>query len=316
MPPADKPKIDRLTRTLLGAYERAGKMLDDELKAIAEDDNQLRRRARLKELQAEVERLKEQLDAQVQSWTQTELRTVYELGATVSSKIAEVGFSWTQTHEAALRVVARSTNRNMLKATTHMTDDVKRLVRASSKETTLMKLLTGQTAVQAGRELRGELTKNKVSAIIYKNGARHSIAEYSAMVLRTNTAIAYNKGTLLESKQHGMKYAIAYDGPGCCLGPGHDSGPSANNLIIAIGQAMQNLIAHPNCRRSWQPLPDIKSNKQAEEVMKEGTYATTASQDKAQKAADAVRIGKQRNAARKRARDRRIAARAAKVKSA
>ena len=126
--------------------------------------------------------------------------------------------------------------------------------------------------------------------MIYRNGSRHGIAEYSQVVLRSNTAIAYNKGTLLEGKEQGMKYAIAYDGPECGL-TSHQDGRKANNLILPIGQAMQHLISHAQCRRSWGPVPDIASKKQAQAAMAEATYATTAAQDSAQRTADALTRG-------------------------
>lgn len=310
------PKIDRLVETLIGAYERAGKQIEDELQSILGQENQFRRRARLRELAEEVERLKAELDEQAANWMDSDLRSIYRSGAELSSAAAGVDFSWTQTHEAAVKAIAQETMRNMLKATTHMTKDAKRLIRASSKEATLMKLLTGQTARQAAKGLERELRRNSIAAVIYKDGSRHGIAEYAELNLRTTTAIAYNRGTLNEAKVQGAKYVILYDGPGCCVGPGHRTGPEANNLILPIGEASRNLISHVRCRRSMGPLMEVRSKKQAEAAMEAGTYATTASQDAAQRAADALTRGQQRLAARKRAREKRLAKQAEKRKSA
>ena len=152
MPPADQPTIDRLTKTLLDAYARAGKLIDVELEALIDDETQRARRARLKALAADLDVLTARLGKQTQEWTDDELRQIYQLGAKVSADVAGVTFSWTQTHEAAVKAAARATNRMMLSATTHMTKDAKRLIRASSKEATLMKLLVGRTARQAGRQ--------------------------------------------------------------------------------------------------------------------------------------------------------------------
>lgn len=311
----DQARIDALLRTLQQAYDRASDRIQAELQAVADEERQARRRRRLRELQVEVNQLRADLDSDVRSWVSDEFRIIYELGATTAAADMGVGFSWTQTHRAAVRVMAEATMRDMLAATKHVSADVKKLVRASSREATLMKLLTGQTAVQAGRGLAAELSKNAVSAITYRNGARHTLADYSEMNLRTVSAIAYNKGTIIEAKQQRAKYAIAYDGPACGL-TSHEDGRKANNLILPLGQAMQYLIAHPRCRRAWSPLPDIRSKQQAEAAMEEGLYATTAQQDAAQRAADAVRTAAQRNTARKTARQRRIAARAAKVRAA
>ena len=311
----DQARIDALLQTLTQAYARAELRIETELQAILDEPTQFRRRKRLRELRGEVEQLRADLDADVRSWVSGELRTIYELGAVTAAADIGVGFSWTQTHRAAVRVMAESTQRTMLAATKHVSSDVKKLVRASSKEATLMKLLTGQTAVQAGRELAAELSSNAVSAITYRNGARISIKTYSQMALRTISAIAYNRGTIEEGKANGARYAILHDGPDCHL-VSHDEGPLANNLIVPLGTARSYSIGHPNCRRSVSILMEIKSKKQAEAAMNEGTFATTAAQDTAQRAADAQRLGAQRNAARKRAREKRIAARAAKVRAA
>jgi hypothetical protein len=315
MPPVDQPQIDRLTLSLLRAYEAAEELINAELQAILNEPKQFRRRVRLRELAVEIERLKSELDQQVESWANDELRTIYQMGATVTSRAIEASFAWTQTHEAAVKWLAKQTTSHMLRATKHMSDDAKRLIRASSKEAALMKLLTGQTAVQAARGLRAELQTNAISAVIYKNGARHGIADYSDTVLRTTTATAYNTGTLLEGKEHGAKYAIAYDGLECGLHT-HDGSPKANNLILPIGGAMRSLISHPRCRRAWSILMDIRSKKQAEGAMAAGTYSTTAAQDSAQRSADALRLGQQRRAARLRARQARLAARAQRVGTA
>lgn len=315
MPPANQPEIDRLVANLLNAYETAGDRVQAELLSIINNDTKQSRRARLKQLAAEIDNLKASLDRQVAAWTADELRSIYALGGAVTADVTGVDFSWNQSNEAALKTLASDTLSTMLSATTHMKRDAKRLIRAASREASFMEMVLGKSVQKASRELASQLGKNGIAAVVYKDGSRHSLSDYADMNLRTVTANAYNKGTLVEGKNQGMKYAIAYDGLECGLSS-HEGSPKANNLIVAIGKAMENLISHPRCRRSWSPVPGIASPKQAQQAMSDGTYATKASQDAAQAEADAVRLGAQRNAAKRRARETRKAARAQKLRSA
>jgi hypothetical protein len=311
----DHAKIDRLQAALLAAYGAAEERIEAELQEIVDLPSQFRKRTRLRLLATEVQRLKSDLDGQLEDWIADELHQVYELGGEAGASELGVTFSFTQVHEAAVEQVAGATYKDLLRSTKHMTSDAKRLVRASAKEATLMKLLTGQTARQAARGFEGELKKNSIAAIIYKDGSRHGVKEYADVVLRSTTAVAYNKGHLVEAKENDARYAIIHDGPECCL-YSHFEGPRANNLIVAIGTALQYPISHPRCRRSVSALLEIRSKKQAQAAMGEGTYATTAAQDAAQKTADALTRGQQRLAANKRARENRLAARASKLASA
>lgn len=311
----DQARIEEILQTILAAYTAAGQKIEQQLAAVLDEPSQARKRARLKDLAAEVERLRGDLDDRVQNFADEDLRTIYGLGGATTGVDIGIAFSWSKVHEAAVAEVAKDTLSSMLAATKHMTEDVKRLVRASSKAAALDKLLLGQTAVEAGRELAGTLVKNSIAAIVYKDGSRHGVAEYAQVVMRSNTAIAYNRGTIEQGREHGGKYAILHDGSECCL-YSHNLGPRANNLIVDLETAQTYSISHPRCRRSVSILMEVQTEEQAKEAMSAGTYATTPAQDRGNlPLGEAQRRAQQRHTARLTAREKKLAARAAKVGS-
>lgn len=222
----DHYTIDDLLREILAAYASAGAAIDAELRDVVDEPRLSRRRARLKSLAAEIEGLRSDPDNRVTDWTDNDLRTIYGLGGDTAAADIGVTFAWSQIHTAPVAEIAKDTLTPMLAATQHMSEDVKRLVRASSQEAALNKLLLGQTAVEAGKGLASELVKNSIAAVVYRDGSRHGIKEYSDVVMRSITAVAYNRGTVEQGEESGAKYGIIHDGPECCL-YSHFLGPRA-----------------------------------------------------------------------------------------
>lgn len=96
---------------------------------------------------------------------------------------------------------------------------------------------------QDARRVFGE----KASEIIEAPWRRNRIA-------RTESAITTNAGAIDKYKEGGATQVKLRDGPGCRLGPGHDNGPIADNLVIGIDQIEGLEISHPNCRRAIYPV--------------------------------------------------------------
>lgn len=297
---------------LLKAYQRADRQIRDELRRIGEAERHETRKRRLRALQAEIEDLRANLDADARAWVEETLPKIYRLGGVAAA--AEVGttFTFTQLHRTALTAMANDTMRSLLAGNDNIAVAARRLVRASVKEASLDKLLLGKTAVQASRELRGELASRAITAITYKNGAKHQIGDYADMVIRSVTARAYNIGTLTEAKQAGVRYAVCSDGFGCGL-TSHESEEKPDGRIYPLGTAMRHLTSHPRCRRAWSPLPSVRSRKQADELEASGQFKRSAEQIEDERKADVVRATKQRERrARIAARERRQAERKAR----
>ena len=261
------PQPRQVTSTaneLIRIYEQAWMRIVEEEKRILRAPNRARRRARLLELRTRVEIEMLRLDVQTKTWLRDRFPTVYRAGARTGAMLADAEFNnWTTLHRGAVQRLAEDLFDDLLTATRFVRKDTKRFIREAAKIATEVKATTGQTAVQAGRQLEDVLRDRGITSVIYRNGARHGLAEYSGMVLRTKSALAYNAGTLNgASQQGGVKFFEIFDGPGCGL-TGHGIGPEANGMVVSLDEARGNPIAHPNCQRGFGPRVEVTSRRAA-----------------------------------------------------
>lgn len=210
-----------------------------------------------------------EVDSTSRQWVQTRLRTVYKEGA-LRGEVAS-SFSWTQTHLNALYTLQKDTMSSVLSATRFVRVDTKRFIREMSKSQLLLKMTTGQTAIQAGRNIEKLLRERGIAAITYRNGSRHGLREYGEMLAVTKTAEAYNIGTLVQSEAD-TKYWEILDGPECGL-EFHDDGSRADGMIVDRHTAEKFVISHPRCRRSFAPRPDLITKKDVREAKPSVTEA-------------------------------------------
>lgn len=271
-----------LSEDLAQTFRSAWTQIVEEQARILNDPSRFRRAARLRELRGEVESLMGQVDSTSRAWVQNQLRTVYRAGG-LAGQVAH-DFSWTQTHLHALATLQRDTMGSVLSATRYVRRDTKRFIREMSKSTILNKIVTGQTAQQAGKTIEKLLKERGIAAITYKDGSRHGLAEYGQMLARTKSAEAYNLGTIKQSAQD-CKWWEILDGPECGL-VFHDDGDIADGKIVDEATAEKYLISHPQCRRSFGPRPDLNSKKDPGGSRRP---STTAAQRKDIKQADRVR---------------------------
>lgn len=274
--------IQKLADPLAEAYRSSWEQVQAELRSLANDPRQARRRARLREIQRSIVASMDELDGVARTWVRQELPKIYVSGAV--DGMAELGedFIWSQEHREAVQRVATKTYQDLLQATKHVKADTKRLIRKVGQDAALKATLQGGTAKQAGREMARILGQNGVSAVIYKNGARHGLAEYAEMAVRTVTATTYNEGTLNATASAGTKYWEVFDGPFCGWASHDDR--QALGMIVTRDEAAGHPISHPNCRRAFGPRPDI-----TDQTLKDAKSTVTPDQTAAQIAADRAR---------------------------
>jgi hypothetical protein len=172
-----------------------------------------------------------------------------------------VGFTdFTQAMRDAMVVMGQGLFDDLLKATTGVRRSTKAFVRDVVGREAAQSVLTGETALGAAQRARQRL-QSTVSAVTYKDGSKVGLDTYTDMALRTTTGIAYNKGRPREE----------------CEG---------------------YPLAHPNCRRSFGPRPDVRTKAEAEQAMATNTSAATRQQIEAaaqrQATADAAAQGRAR----------------------
>lgn len=297
--PEQPLKVTQLAEELTGIYRRAWEAIVAEQEAIVAEPLAFRRRAQLTELRLAVERHLAGLDAEARTWLQERLPRVYALGAQAGAAAAgEVITTWTTVHIEALQELARDAYDDLLKATRYVRRDTKRFIRELTRELNALKLVRGDTAVQTARDLVRRLVRERgITAVVYRNGARHGLGEYAEMVVRTKTAQAYNAGTLNGAVDVGVRFFEVFDGPNCGW-TFHDDTELANGKIVTEDEARSYPISHPNCRRGFGGRPDLTTRLGA-------TGSQTAAQVADQRAADQARQAAQRRRANRRARERR-----------
>lgn len=260
------PEAEALVDELLDLYRAAQADLIDELVRVA-GDTSLRGRAyrsRLTGLSRAVTQAMEDLDAAAADWTTRSLPEVYALGAEQAAQEVGERFNWTQIHREAVQVLAQDTYSDLLAATRFVRRDTKAFIRTAAREHSRAVLLEGKTATQAGRELSRRLGQRGISAVTYKNGARHGLADYSDTVVRTKTALAYNGGQLNIAVEHDVPFVQVSDGAGCGW-TSHDDPDTANGSVRTRDEANEYPIAHPRCARSFALLP-VETREQAQAV--------------------------------------------------
>jgi hypothetical protein len=257
------PEADAVREELARLYRAAQESIDRRLAELAADPAAAARRGALRrqllELSQDVTRIAGDLDSAAREWTSRRLPEVYAMGG---ADTAPDTFGWAQSDVEAVRQLAVDTYGDLLRSTRFMRRDVKAFIREATRGQARVALLEGTTATRAGEQLARQLRDRGVNAVRYKNGALHSIGDYSDMVLRSKTAEAYNRGAISSLRSAGVTFVEVSDGPDCGW-TSHDDADKANGTIRSVDEAERYFIAHPRCARSFGGRPDITTPGQA-----------------------------------------------------
>lgn len=189
--------------------------------------------------------------------------------------------------------VARSVDElleDVLAATSHVNATTRDLVRRAGTAQVRALLEDASTPQAAARALAAELRGSGVSAIVYRNGARHGLAEYASMLVRTKTAMAAQEAGFAQALDAGVGWMQILDNPSCGL-RFHGDGEKANGKILPVREAMKYPLSHPNCVRCTTARPDIRTAEQAASAVSLTTPGQDADQayveaERARRAAD------------------------------
>lgn len=272
-----RARIDTLTRDLLAFYSDAWSRIEREEQQIRDDWltwPRPRRLARLQQLQATVEHLMDHADSQSFSFVTGELPQLYHFGA-VDSGYPPV--QWSKVDIDAVNHLASTTYDNLLSATKYVRRATKTLVRTLTREQIAVKLLTGQTAREAGRELADVFARRGIAAVTYANGTRVGLAGYSQMVVRTQSALAYNQGNFNQYAANDISYVECFDSESCGLSD-HDDDEKPNGQVYELSVMEEFPIGHPQCIRGWGARPDVASAEEAASATGSASDAQNADQ--------------------------------------
>jgi hypothetical protein len=282
MPQPDS--VERLTDELLAFYEAAwNKITTAEQHLINSWTGwrRVERLTRLRELRATVEQLMDRADEHALRFVNDALPEIYLLGAAA----AGVGVTaWTQPDLDAIGILTRDTYSGLLAATRFVRASTKDLIRTLGREHIADKLIRGETAEQAGKNLARQLEGRGITAVIYRDGSRHGLQEYASMLVRSKSAEAYSVATLNQTAAAGIRYVEVFDGVGCGWAT-HDDPEKANGTIRTVAEARAFPTSHPNCRRAFGGRPDVTTAAEA----RRAKALTTPEQQAAQAEAEARR---------------------------
>lgn len=254
--PLSEQTAEALSRLYALAEERMARALTDALAGA-----QTAKAGRIRELQRMVSDEVAALESASREWIARDLPAVYHAGAVAAAET--VGSStapFALLHRDAMQALAEQTWSDVLRSTRFLTRDTKATIRKLAEDQAARVLLGEATASKAGADLAAAVRESTdLLTIRYRNGSRHAISSWSDTLARTSTALSYQEGTLVQCEADGFEFLELFDGPGCCVGPGHDVGPFANGLVLTVAEVRANPIAHPRCARSASPRPDIAS---------------------------------------------------------
>lgn len=278
-------ELARLSAVIRDRYAASwGRIVVEEERLLA-DWTALRRAerlARLREMRATVEQLMDQADELALRFTTRDLPKAYHLGAQTAAHTVGRAVNYTLVDVDAVNELAVGTHQELLQATRFVKRSTKDLIRRLSTDHLADKLIRGLTAEQAARNLRRELEGHGITSVVYKDGSRHGLADYTDMLARTRTGEAYQVGGFNQSAAQGITFMEIFDGFDCGLTT-HDDTRKANGLILPLEEARSYPLAHPRCGRSTSPRPDIVTARDAETAEPSTTAEQRADQEQVER---------------------------------
>ncbi|MFJ8430470.1 hypothetical protein ACIQ9P_04100 [Kitasatospora sp. NPDC094019] len=187
-----------------------------------------------------------------------QLPVLYEQGATAAATTLGRRFTWTSSHQRALRQLTTDTYTDLLRnaqETVRQAGQFYRAARAAARQQ-IPTALTGRTALQAAKALADELAAtHPLDRVVYRGGARMPVRAWAEAATLARTAVAYNAGTLTVAREHGVEFVEVFDGFDCGW-TSHPDPDKAVRTLRTVEEAAERPIAHPRCTRAFGLRPD------------------------------------------------------------
>lgn len=246
-------ELDRMVAELVSEFRASQASLEAQLEALLATPSKAAQASRIRALIRSNDALVRGLEASTGDWLATTLPEVYGLGAASAAEMVGASFQWTQPHLDAVQQLASGALEEVAKNLRGLRADTRSALQGWARDATRSGLLEARTAVAAGRDLAQVAARAGIFEVEYANGARHAMANYAEMAIRTTTATAYNRGSVELCREEGIEYVQYADGPDCGV-ESHDDPEKADGLVVRLDDVVE--ISHPNCRRACLPAPD------------------------------------------------------------
>jgi hypothetical protein len=280
--------VNRAAEQLVSEFQQIWAQIIEEQRKALRLRGRNQRTRKLRVIESRIEKLIDDVDAATRRWISQTYPKIYHLGAVNGAVAAGAVFDgWTELHLNAVERIAADTFADLLEATVFVRADTKRFIQEAGKLASA-NVVEGTPALRGGVQLERVLRDRGISAVIYRDGSRHGLAEYAQVVVRTKTAVAYNTATLNSGILAGVTYYEVFDGPDCGWSR-HDDSDTALGKIVTYDESIGQPISHPNCRRSFGARPEIRTAGQAASAGRSVTPEQTADIRQADAARRAVR---------------------------
>jgi hypothetical protein len=169
-------------------------------------------------------------------------------------------------HKKAIERASTDTFKDLAARTKFMEDQLKEIIRDTSKEIFSRQLVTGESRKTILKQLKQELKAKGITSFVDAGNKRWTIDNYSEMLLRTKPRILINEGTvdrlkvyqekypdssdfdLIQLSSHGAKdWCRLYEGKVFSISGNHPNYPPVSSLPNGYA------TLHPRCRHIFQP---------------------------------------------------------------
>ncbi|MEV7381954.1 hypothetical protein [Streptomyces lydicus] len=261
--PGDPDEIARRVAAVLEeAWLRLARKQREVIATFAERPRAPYTLATLEEFKQAIRDFRQRVDQEVQQFVERQLPHLYEQGGRTAAEALGTTFTWTMFHRDALQSLAADSYADFLRRSEEaerMATQFYRAARQAARREVPLLAAGNMTAKQAAKNLAGRLAaEHKLTHVIYRNGARVSVAAWAEAATLAKSAVAYNAGTLNRSRQAGVSVVEVFDGADCGW-VSHGDSDKANGTLRTVEDAAQWPISHPRCRRGFGPRPDEES---------------------------------------------------------
>lgn len=252
-------------KPFLEAARRTQTRLEEQVRLAAElpgSPSRTERVVRLNRIRRETDQILDDHSKFYQQFTTREVSRHYTRGHLTASFQLDTSIDLSLPHREAIQYLQTAThdevarNINQVKRQFRDATDAakpeltRQRIRTLSRSATAEQLISGLDDTTAtARRLRNNLFAEAIT-VTDAGGRTWSLESYTRMLTRTQSAIAYNTGSLAKAAEEGVQRLQVFDGTT------HDAEcAQANGNVWSFKYATQHLLAHPNCRRAFGPIP-------------------------------------------------------------
>lgn len=258
------PQVARAAAELHALWAEAQARLLAQLEAAVTEPRQVRRAARLRELVKMTSAMVGHLEDGTRLWVTSRVPPIYATGAAAAAEALGTSFQWTQPAIDAVHALAQRTWETIGPNLQGIRSDSLRAIRGLTRDSARQTLLEGSTARQSAMTFAERAAEQGIASVTYSNGSVFPISAYAETLSRTVSAQAYASGTITQSREFGTEYMLCLEADDDCGLDGHDDDEKPNGKAYPIDTAEEFPVSHPNCSRSWSPLPQLDSQDAAD----------------------------------------------------